>query len=148
MKKVLFSLIAILSLSAAFLSFKVQDANAPAPVAKLSPGYVAEYTFTTAGASTNYHTIVGWFWQPCDLGIQINANELTGTTTMDVTLQATNDLSSSSPTWIDLWSPAAWSADEDTIINVANTSYGMYRLKWVQAGAGTWTPTSWLIVKE
>lgn len=143
MKKILFSLIAILTASALFLGFR----TAAPPLLKLAPGYVSEYTNTTAGASTTYHTIDGWFWGTDDLAFQISANELTGTTTMDLTLQTTNDLTSNAPTWVDVWSPVAWSADEDTIISVANTAYGRYRLKWVQAGAGTWTNTSWLVVK-
>ncbi len=147
MKRLILPFTLVFALALAFVAFRTQDASAPPPVSKLAPGYVSEYTNTTTGASTTYHTIDGWFWEPADLGLQINANELTGTTTMDLTVQSSNDLGDGG-TWIDLWSPAAWSADEDTIINIANTAYGRYRLKWVQAGAGTWTPTSWLIVKE
>ena len=145
----LFAAIAILSVSAIFFAF------APPPSQKLEAGFVAKYGPTTnTNSGTVYHTITaaggetGWFWRPVDLSIQINANETSGSASQDLTLQTCNDLDSASPTWIDVWSPAAWTADEDTIITVSNVANARYRLKWVGSGTGVWSNTSWLIVKE
>lgn len=128
--------------------------SAPPPIAKLGPGYVKAFTaLTLEDTTTGYHEIDGWFWEACTLSIQVAVDTLVGGAgaTTDLTVQASNDLTDPTPTWISLWSTtdSTWVNNKDTVLYLADIPYARYRFKYDLTNSDTANVTikTWLIVK-
>lgn len=126
-------------------------AQAQAPKKASAPDYKTYGPTAITNAATVYHTLATyqsnplWYWDASTFSVQIKFDETSGAATTTVTLQGTNQLDAASPTWVDVWSPAAWTADEDTLISITPV-YGLYRLKFAQTGTATSTvQTDWII---
>ena len=150
MRKALF-VIPILLLAAGAIAWR---SAAPAPVAKLGAGYYKKLTAVTLeDTTTGYQTIDGWFADTVDLSLQIAIDTLTGGAgaTTDFTIQATNDITSASPTWVTTFTitDSTWVNNKDTIIVITGAPYGRYRFKYDLTNSDTANVVinSWLVVK-
>lgn len=161
MKKVFFALGAIALIISAFAFrsnydtwFRGDSQTWEAPTRRATAPY---YNYYDSGTLNDTQTVVQtlvnnssdplWFPEAASISVQIDLEEITNGITADVTLQGSNQIDATSPTWIDVWSPLAWSADEDTLINITPT-YAMYRLSWsvvANTGATCSIRTDWIV---
>lgn len=127
----------------AFSQLAVRTATAP---------FAKSYGATTlTDAATIYHTLENaqgddlWFPEAGSISVQVFYDETSGSASGTLTLQGTNQIDAASPRWVDIYTPAAWTADEDTLLTITPV-FANYRIKLAQTGTATATlTTSWIV---